>query len=136
MRGILNKIEKTKERTKENIEYVIFVLKYKKVNLSTKILIVLTLAYILSPIDLIPDFVPILGYVDDIIVIPFLLWLCIKSIPNKYKEEFKIMKADNSLPKEGKINFNNLKVIGAFIITITWGIIIIVIILIVKGGVR
>jgi uncharacterized membrane protein YkvA (DUF1232 family) len=36
---------------------------------------------LLSPIDLIPDFIPILGYVDDIFLLPALIWLAIKLLP-------------------------------------------------------
>lgn len=38
-------------------------------------------AYALSPIDLIPDFIPVLGYLDDVILLPFLIWLTIRMIP-------------------------------------------------------
>jgi uncharacterized membrane protein YkvA (DUF1232 family) len=38
-------------------------------------------AYALSPIDLIPDFVPVLGYVDDVLLLPGLIWLTIQLLP-------------------------------------------------------
>lgn len=38
-------------------------------------------AYALSPIDLIPDFVPVLGYLDDIILVPLGIWLALRLIP-------------------------------------------------------
>lgn len=38
-------------------------------------------AYALSPIDLIPDFVPVLGYLDDLIIVPLGLWLVMKLLP-------------------------------------------------------
>ncbi len=41
------------------------------------------LAYSLSPIDLIPDFIPVLGYVDDLILIPLGIFLAIKMIPGE-----------------------------------------------------
>ncbi|MDQ2099745.1 MAG: YkvA family protein [Tychonema bourrellyi B0820] len=40
-----------------------------------------TVAYAFSPIDLIPDFIPILGYLDDLIIVPLGIWLVIKMIP-------------------------------------------------------
>lgn len=38
-------------------------------------------AYALSPIDLIPDFIPVLGYLDDVLLLPSLIWLAIKLLP-------------------------------------------------------
>ena len=38
-------------------------------------------AYALSPIDLIPDFIPVLGYVDDIVLLPGLIWLAVRLLP-------------------------------------------------------
>lgn len=38
-------------------------------------------AYALSPIDLIPDFIPVLGYVDDVLLLPGLIWLTIRLLP-------------------------------------------------------
>lgn len=38
-------------------------------------------AYALSPIDLIPDFIPVLGYVDDVLLLPALIWLALRLLP-------------------------------------------------------
>ena len=38
-------------------------------------------AYALSPIDLIPDFIPVLGYLDDVILLPMLIWFAVKLLP-------------------------------------------------------
>ena len=46
-----------------------------------KALGILVVAYALSPIDLIPDFIPVLGFVDDAILLPALIWLTLKLIP-------------------------------------------------------
>lgn len=56
---------------------------------SAKLLIVVTLAYALSPIDLIPDFIPLLGYLDDLIILPLLITLSCKAIPPHILEEAK-----------------------------------------------
>ncbi len=42
-----------------------------------------TLAYALSPIDLIPDFIPVLGHVDDLLIVPAALWLSLRLIPRE-----------------------------------------------------
>jgi uncharacterized membrane protein YkvA (DUF1232 family) len=52
-----------------------------------KILAALIMSYALSPIDLIPDFIPIAGYVDDLILIPLGIALLIKIIPKDILEE-------------------------------------------------
>ena len=46
-------------------------------------------AYALSPIDLIPDFIPVLGYVDDLLIVPAGVWLVVKLIPPPLMLEFR-----------------------------------------------
>ncbi len=46
-------------------------------------------AYALSPIDLIPDFIPVLGYLDEVILLPITLALVIRMIPNPLTAEFR-----------------------------------------------
>ncbi len=46
-----------------------------------KALGVFVVAYALSPIDLIPDFIPVLGYLDDVILLPALIWLTVRLLP-------------------------------------------------------
>jgi len=46
-------------------------------------------AYALSPIDLIPDFIPVLGYLDDVIILPVAIFLIIKMIPGPLMAEFR-----------------------------------------------
>jgi uncharacterized membrane protein YkvA (DUF1232 family) len=46
-------------------------------------------AYALSPIDLIPDFIPVLGYLDDVLIVPAGIWLVVKLIPPPLMAEFR-----------------------------------------------
>jgi uncharacterized membrane protein YkvA (DUF1232 family) len=48
-----------------------------------KMILGAAIAYLLSPIDLIPDFIPVLGHLDDLILIPALVWLALKIIPDE-----------------------------------------------------
>ena len=55
----------------------------------SKLLAGLVVAYALSPIDLIPDFIPVIGYLDDLIIVPFGLWLTIRLMPDELMAEFR-----------------------------------------------
>jgi uncharacterized membrane protein YkvA (DUF1232 family) len=44
-------------------------------------------AYALSPIDLVPDFIPVLGFLDDAIILPLGIWLAVKLIPSAVMAE-------------------------------------------------
>ena len=46
-------------------------------------------AYALSPIDLIPDFIPVLGYLDDLIIVPLGILLAIRLVPDDLMQEFR-----------------------------------------------
>jgi len=74
-------------RLKTDIPAVFLSLKSKDTPLAAKILAGITVAYALSPIDLIPDFIPVLGYLDDVIILPVLIALIIRLIPEKTFEE-------------------------------------------------
>src|SRR5262252_9225993 len=52
-----------------------------------KAFLVAIVAYALSPIDLIPDFIPVLGLVDEIILLPFAIVLAVKMVPAEVMEE-------------------------------------------------
>ena len=61
--------------------------RHPRTPLHTKLLASLLVCYALSPIDLIPDFIPILGYVDDLVLIPLGIALLIKMMPKDILEE-------------------------------------------------
>lgn len=92
-----------KERAKKLktlLPAVFLALKDKKTSVLAKILAGITIAYALSPIDFIPDFIPVLGYLDDVILLPLLLTLTIKAIPKDSMERFRALSED--MWKDGK----------------------------------
>ena len=77
-------ILKVKERAKKikaDIPTVFLALKDKDTPVTAKVFAGVTVVYALSPIDLVPDFIPVLGYLDDVILLPALIALTIKFIP-------------------------------------------------------
>ena len=62
-------------------------------------LVLLIVAYTLSPIDLIPDFVPVLGYLDDLIIVPAGIWLAIRMIPQEVLVEARSTAASGSVDR-------------------------------------
>lgn len=95
-----------KERAKnlkQDIPAVFLALKDKDTPVTAKILAGITVGYALSPIDLIPDFVPVLGYLDDVIILPALIAVTIKLIPADVWERNKAVSQDmwkNGKPKK------------------------------------
>lgn len=66
---------------KRDIPAVFLALKDEETPVLAKVIAAVTVAYALSPVDLIPDFIPVLGYLDDVILLPALIALVIKLIP-------------------------------------------------------
>jgi uncharacterized membrane protein YkvA (DUF1232 family) len=62
-------------------------LRHQQTPLLAKFLLGLAVAYVLLPFDLIPDFIPIIGQLDDVIIVPGLIYLALKMIPDEIIRE-------------------------------------------------
>ena len=80
--------EKAK-RLKIDIPAVLLALKDRRTPWYAKVFAALTVVYAFSPIDLIPDFIPILGYLDDLVILPLLVALTVKLIPKELFYEYR-----------------------------------------------
>ena len=92
-----------KERAKQlktDIPAVFLALKRKETPWGAKVLAALTVGYALSPIDLIPDFIPVLGYLDDLILLPAMVALTVRLIPAEVMAECRTQAGE--LWKDGK----------------------------------
>ena len=72
---------------KKKIPAIFLALKRKDTPFIAKLFALITITYALSPIDFIPDFIPIIGYLDDLVILPLLISLTIKVIPKNIIEE-------------------------------------------------
>ncbi|WP_313199966.1 YkvA family protein [Rhizobium sp.] len=61
-----------------------------RVPLSAKLVAGAVAAYALSPVDLIPDFIPVLGYLDDLILVPVGILIAIRLVPRELMSEFRL----------------------------------------------
>lgn len=88
---------------KRDIPAIFIAFRKKETPWMAKCMAAITICYALSPIDFIPDFIPVLGYLDDIILLPILVVFTIKLIP---KEVYALCKEeaehiwDNGKPKK------------------------------------
>ena len=82
-------LKKRARQLKTDIPAVFLCMKDKNTPAIAKVLAGVTVAYALSPVDLIPDFIPVLGYLDDVILLPFLIALTIRFIPQELFEHYR-----------------------------------------------
>ena len=75
------------KQLKTDIPAVFLALKRRETPWHAKLLAGLTVGYALSPIDLIPDFIPVLGYLDDLIILPAMVALTVKLIPAQVMDD-------------------------------------------------
>lgn len=66
-----------------------------------KALCAFVVAYALTPIDLIPDFIPVLGYLDDALLLPALIWLAVRMLPPEVIADSRL-KADEWMQRHGR----------------------------------
>ncbi len=96
-------IKEKARKLKSDIPAVFLALKSKETPWYAKFFAAITIAYALSPVDLVPDFIPVLGYLDDIILLPLLVAVTVKFIPQetfqKYRAEAEGM-WENGKPKK------------------------------------
>ena len=81
-----------------------------------KALGVFVVAYALSPIDLIPDFIPVLGYVDDVLLLPGLIWLAIRLLPSSVLTQCRDQ-ADEWMRAQGAKPTSRM---GAVLVVLLW----------------
>ena len=80
--------------------------------LAARILALAVLAYALSPLDLIPDFIPILGQLDDVILVPLGIWLVIRMIPREVFTDARARAQDTDRPPSNRA--------GATVVVTLW----------------
>ncbi len=101
-------------KLKSDVIAMYFALKHPETPLYAKVFVAIIVGYALSPIDLIPDFVPVLGYIDDVILLPLGIALAINLIPTVVLKACREEAMDNPPAIKPKIWA------AAYVIVILW----------------
>ena len=78
-----------------------------------RLLLFLIVAYVVSPVDLIPDFIPVLGLLDEIVLVPLALRLAWRMLPPALVERYRHAPAEERLPP-------GVKIAGAVMVVLVW----------------
>ncbi|MEK4066536.1 YkvA family protein [Peribacillus sp. FSL R5-0717] len=116
---MLKKIKAWTRNLKKQVFILYFAYKDNRVPWYAKLFAACVVAYAFSPIDLIPDFIPILGYIDDVIIVPLGIMLALKMIPESVITDCE-EKAEELMKKGKPKNW----IVGSIIILV-WGLILI-----------
>jgi uncharacterized membrane protein YkvA (DUF1232 family) len=84
---LFDRLKATGRALKRELRVYQLVLKDRRTPRLARFLLGLAVGYALSPVDLIPDFVPVLGYLDDLVLVPALVILALKMVPKKVIED-------------------------------------------------
>ena len=90
--------------------------KHPQVSWTAKVIIALTIGYALSPIDLIPDFIPVFGFLDDLFIVPAGVALSIRLIPTAVMQECRLKSAELFRDKKPKVRYAWLVVVFSWLL--------------------
>jgi len=83
----MSRIREWASRLKRETATMWFCARHPRTPLAAKLFAAAVVLYAFSPIDLIPDFIPVLGYLDDLVLLPIGVWLALKLVPPDVIEE-------------------------------------------------
>ncbi len=85
--GPIDKLKAAADHFQQEVKVYQLAMNDARVSRTPKILLGIAIAYILSPIDLIPDFIPGIGHLDDLVIAPLLVFLALRMIPAEVIDE-------------------------------------------------
>jgi len=116
---MLSRIKKWARRLNRDVHAVYLASRDPRVPWHAKVLAIAVATYALSPIDLIPDFIPVLGYLDDLIIVPLGIWLVVRLIPEEIMVEHRATAdkaAQRPVSRAGMVVIMMLWIFGALVL--------------------
>jgi uncharacterized membrane protein YkvA (DUF1232 family) len=98
---------------KREVRTLVIVWRHPRVRWYTRALALLVLAYAASPIDLVPDFIPVVGLLDDLLLLPIGVWLVLKTLPSGIVEECRGRAEAVKVPMLWKV-------VGVVLVVVAW----------------
>ena len=89
IRALLHGLKMWARALKRDVDAIYLAARDPRVPWHAKLLAFAIAGYALSPIDLIPDFIPVFGYADDLIIVPLGIWLVLSLIPDEVMAEYR-----------------------------------------------
>jgi uncharacterized membrane protein YkvA (DUF1232 family) len=112
----MKRLREWARRLKGDIAALWFCTRHPRTPYAAKVLAAALVAYAFSPIDLIPDFIPVLGYLDELILLPIGIWLVLKLVPQDVMAECRDQAArwlDDKQPRPRNY-------VGAALVIVLW----------------
>jgi len=122
---MLEKLKSRARALKTEAHAVYFAARDPRTPWYVRALVFFVVAHTFSPIDLIPDFIPILGYLDDLIITPGGIWLAVRLIPPEVLEEARATAAGPAWSERSRRLERSVGIVGAVLILCVWIVILI-----------
>jgi len=114
-----SRIKKWARRLNRDVHAIYLASRDPRVPWHAKVLAIAVAGYALSPIDLIPDFIPVFGYLDDLLIVPLGIWLVVRLIPEEIMVEHRATAdkaAQRPVSRAGMVVIMMLWMFGALVL--------------------
>jgi len=105
---------------KRDVAALVIAVRDPRTPMAARIIAALVVAYALSPIDLIPDFVPVLGYLDDLIIVPLGLALVLRLIPDALMADYRASAVSKPVSRLGWIGLILVFLVWSGLAALLW----------------
>jgi uncharacterized membrane protein YkvA (DUF1232 family) len=121
---VFDSIKQWARRIKQDAVMLWFAYRDPRTPWLPKIICMVAVAYALSPVDLIPDFIPVLGYLDDAILLPAFIWLAVRLLPVEVVNDSRVL-AQEWLQTNGRKPVNRW---GLVFVLLVWSVLLLLVV--------